>query len=109
MHNEYVTKKEFDAITNHLNVIYLYPNALYAEVESDYEKNIITLKRGHNYPEPSISNGFDWEFDNSHMEYDIMCNKWEFYPISNGWMLNCYPDASPLMDNQEFFKKLKEF
>jgi hypothetical protein len=37
LHNEYVTKKEFDAITSHPNVIYLYPNALYAEVQ--YDKN----------------------------------------------------------------------
>jgi len=38
LHNEYVTKKEFNAITSHPNVIYLYPNALYAEVKPDYVK-----------------------------------------------------------------------
>ena len=56
LHNEYVTRNMFDAITNHPNVIYLYPNALYAEIEVDYENNLMTLIRGHGYPErgPSI-------------------------------------------------------
>ena len=37
LHNEYVTSIEFDAIISHPNVIYLYPNALYAEVNFDEE------------------------------------------------------------------------
>ena len=83
----------FDAITSHNNVVYLYPNALYAEISVDYEENTITLLRGHGFPDPSISNGFDWEFDNTHpFEYDTSCKNWEFYPISNGYMLNCYPE-----------------
>ena len=36
LHNEYVTRTMFDAITSHPNVIYLYPNALYAEIEVNY-------------------------------------------------------------------------
>ena len=36
LHNEYVTRPMFDAITSHPNVIYLYPNALYAEIEVNY-------------------------------------------------------------------------
>jgi hypothetical protein len=92
LHNEYVTKKEFDAITSHPNVIYLYPNALYAEVKPDYAKNTITLVRGHSYPEKRISNGFDWKFDNSQLEYDTDCKNMQFYKINNGWMLNCYPE-----------------
>lgn len=32
LHNEYVTQKEFNAITSHPHVIYLYPNSLYALV-----------------------------------------------------------------------------
>ena len=92
LHNEYVTQKEFDAITSHPNVIYLYPNALYAEIDVNYETNEIKLVRGHGYPEENIANGFDWEFDNTPLEYDIDCNNWEFYEIDNGWMLNCYPD-----------------
>ena len=62
LHNEYVTKKEFDAIISHPKVIYLYPNALYAEIQVDYQNNTITLLRGHNFPEPHIRNGFDWKY-----------------------------------------------
>ena len=93
LHNEYVTRAMFDAITNHPNVIYLYPNALYAEIEVDYIDETITLIRGHNYPEPEIKNGFDWEFDNTHpYEYDSECLEMEVYQIKNGWMTNCYPE-----------------
>ena len=93
LHNEYVTQTMFDAITKHPNVIYLYPNALYAKVEYDTIDNTITLIRGHGYPTEDIGNGFEWEFDNTHpFEYDIVCDNWEFYEIENGKMLNCYPD-----------------
>ena len=37
LHNEYVTKKEFDAISNHPNLIFLFPNALYAEIDVNYD------------------------------------------------------------------------
>lgn len=108
LHNEYVTKKEFDAITSHPNVIYLYPNALYAEIKSDYAKNTITLVRGHSYPEKRISNGFDWKFDNSNLEYDTDCKNMQFYKINNGWMLNCYPEniIHKSMKFLEIIKKL---
>ncbi|MGY5143653.1 MAG: hypothetical protein ACW9XH_04145 [Candidatus Nitrosopumilus sp. bin_32a] len=109
LHNEYVTKNEFDAITSHPNVVYLYPNALYAEIVTDYEKNTMTLKKGHNYPDPSIRNGFDWEYDNSPMEYDQDCLDWEFHKIKNGWMLNCYPEDTLMINNEEFLKQLKGF
>ena len=59
LHNEYVTSTQFDAITSHPNVIYLYPNALYAEIGFDEELWEISLIRGHNYPDPLIRNGFD--------------------------------------------------
>ena len=59
LHNEYVTKKMFDAITSHPKVIYLYPNALYAEIYAEDETSSITLIRGHGYPEKDISNGFN--------------------------------------------------
>ncbi|MGI0075758.1 MAG: hypothetical protein ACREA5_07440, partial [Nitrosotalea sp.] len=32
LHNEYVTKKEFDAVTSQPDVVYLYPNSMYAQV-----------------------------------------------------------------------------
>ena len=93
LHNEYVTRTMFDAITSHPNVLYLYPNALYAEIEVDYIDETITLIRGHNYPEPEIINGFDWEFDNTHpYEYDSKCQIMEIYKIKNGWMTTCYPE-----------------
>jgi len=91
LHNEYVTQKEFDAITSYPNVIYLYPNALYAKITVNYTDDTIALVRGHGYPDPSVLNGFNWKFDNSKYEYNITCDNWEFYPIDNGKMLNCYP------------------
>jgi hypothetical protein len=108
LHNEYVTKNMFNAITAHPNVIYLYPNALYAEIDVDYEKNEITLIRGHNYPEPEIVNGFDWEYENTHpYEYDTECKNWEFYDIHNGKMLNCFPEQKIFQD-ELLLKTLKE-
>jgi hypothetical protein len=92
LHNEYVTENEFAAITKHPKVVYLYPNALYAKVSSDYTNNTITLIRGHGYPSHEIRNGFGWEFDNSHLEYDNTCMNWEFYKVDNGIMLDCYPE-----------------
>lgn len=107
LHNEYVTKKEFDAITEHPSVIYLYPNALYAEVETNYDDNTITLIRGHNYPSSEIRNGFDWEFDNSQLEYNLECKNMEFYKIHNGWMLNCYPE-NVIHKSLNFLKIIKQ-
>ena len=66
LHNEYVTQKEFDAITTHQHVIYLYPNAWYGIVVN-YSANVMMLVRGHNYPDVKIHNGFDWKFDNSNL------------------------------------------
>ena len=108
LHNEYVTKKEFDAITNHPNVLYLYPNALYAEVKIDYDTNLLTLQRGHNFPEPQIRNGFDWKFDNSPLEYDLDCQEMGFDKIENGWMLNCYPER-PIHQSKVLLNMIKEF
>ena len=108
LHNEYVTRAMFDAVTSHPNVVYLYPNALYAEIEVDYIDETITLIRGHNYPEPEITNGFDWEFDNTHpYEYDNKCMNMEIYKIKNGWMTNCYPENLFLGDSQILHNLLK--
>ena len=108
LHNEYVTRAMFDAITSHPNVIYLYPNALYAEIEANYEDKTITLIRGHNYPEQEITNGFDWPFDNTHpYEYDSACIDMEFYKIGGAWMTNCYPENIFLTNSEQFFKVLK--
>lgn len=108
LHSEYVTKKEFDAIASHPNVVYLYPNSLYAEIEYDSEKDEIKLKRGHRYPDSSIDNGFNWEFDNTRpYEFDTECVNWEFKEISNGVMLNCYPE-NLIWKDIKFLKTLKE-
>jgi len=108
LHNEYVTRAMFDAITSHPNVIYLYPNALYAEIEVNYIDETITLIRGHNYPEPEITNGFDWEFENTHpYEFDSECKILEIYRIKNGHMTNCYPENVFLKDGEQIFKLLK--
>ena len=108
LHNEYVTRVMFDAITNHPNVFYLYPNALYAEIEVNYMDETITLIRGHNYPEPGITNGFDWEFDNTHpYEFDSVCLDMDIYKIENGWMTTCYPENLFLQNTEQLFKLLK--
>jgi len=108
LHSEYVTRTMFDAITNHPNVFYLYPNALYAEIEVDYVDETITLIRGHNYPEPEIKNGFDWEFDNTHpYEFDSECQSMDIYKIKNGWMTTCYPENVFLKKSQQLFDLLK--
>ena len=95
LHNEYVTKKMFDAISSHPRLIFLAPNALYAEIEVNYDDNTMTLIRGHNYPEPEIFNGFDYkiEEDFHKYEYDTKCLEWEFLEFENGFHLNCYPDG----------------
>ena len=100
LHNEYVTKKEFVSITNHSNVVYMYPNALYAEVKTDYNKDTLTLVSGHGYPTPDVSNGFNWKFDNSKYEFDLNCTDWKFYQVKNGKMLNCYPSYKILVDSK---------
>ena len=108
LHSEYVTRTMFDAITNHPNVFYLYPNALYAEIEVNYMDETITLIRGHNYPEPGITNGFDWELDNTHpYEFDSVCLEMQVYKIKNGWMTSCYPENVFLKNTEQVVKLLK--
>lgn len=108
LHNEYVTQNEFNAITTHPHVIYLYPNALYGKINVNYNANTITLLRGHNYPDPSIRNGFDWKFDNSQFEYDAQCGNWKFHNITNGIMLDCYPE-NHLVGNVKLLKAIKDY
>jgi hypothetical protein len=108
LHNEYVTKKEFNAITSHPKVIYLYPNALYAEVKVDYQSETMTLIRGHSYPEPEISNGFGWKYDNSNLESNTNCKDMGFDKIENGWMLNCYPENA-IHQSKVLLQMIKDF
>jgi hypothetical protein len=108
LHNEYVSKKMFDAITSHNNIIFLYPNALYAEIEVDISKNEIKLIRGHDYP-PGIKNGFNYEIEERFhkYEYDNTCLDWEFIEFKNGYALNCYPEHAIFQD-ELLLKALKE-
>lgn len=98
LHNEYVTQKEFNAITKHKDVVYLYPNALHALVKSDYKTGTIKLIKGHGYPNKQIYNGFDWKYDNTKYEYNLQCDNWKFSSIPNGKMLNCNPDYRVFFD-----------
>ncbi|MDC1103950.1 hypothetical protein OAS49_05485, partial [Nitrosopumilus sp.] len=110
LHNEYVTKKAFDAISTHSNLIFLSPNALYAEIDVNYDTNTMTLIRGHQYPPPeNPANGFDYEIEERfhHYEYDSECLEWEFIEIENGFHLNCYPGAV-LHNNLDILIKMKE-
>jgi len=89
-------------------VIFLYPNSLYGEIIVNTSDNQITLIRGHGVPTSDISNGFEWENENTHpYEFDNKCLKWKFYPISNGFMLNCYPEQK-IWQDKIFLKFLKE-
>ena len=108
LHNEYVTKKEFDAITTHPNLIFLVPNALYAEIKVNYDNNSISLIRGHDYP-PGISNGFNYEIEKRFHadEYDLECIDWKFNEIENGYHLDCTPSPT-IEENIDILIKLKE-
>ena len=109
LHSEYVTKTQYDAITNHPKVMYLYPNALYAEINVNYDEKVISLVQGHEYPSPEIKNGFEWKFDNTHpYEFNTKCENWEFYEIDNGVMLNCYPE-NIIFQDVELLKAIKEY
>ena len=81
---------------------------MYAEIDVNYDDATMSLIRGHGYPESTITNGFNWEFDNTHpYEYDEKCSDWEFYRIPNGEMLNCYPEGI-IHENFDILLKLKE-
>ena len=110
LHNEYVTKKQFDAISSHPNLIFLHPNALYAEIDVNYATNTMTLIRGHDYPpDDPVANGFDYEIEERFhkYEYDSACENWEFIEIENGFHLNCYPDGV-VLNNLDILLKLKQ-
>jgi hypothetical protein len=105
LHNEYVTQAEFDAITHHPNVLYLYPNALYALVSYHPEDATITLERGHSYG--GVNNAFGWGPSMStKFEYDTSCKSWRLIRISNGAMLNCYPEY-PILHNEKLWEAMR--
>jgi hypothetical protein len=101
LHNEYVTQTEFDAITHHPNVLYLYPNALYALVSYNPKDATITLEKGHGFG--GINNAFGWQPSMSTKdEYDTSCENWKLVRVSNGFTLNCYPEYRILHDEKLF-------
>ena len=103
LHSEYVTKSIYDSLQKHPKVIYLAPNALYAEVE--IRNDTMTLIRGHGYH--TDDNAFGWEYENTHpYEYDKSCKHWKFIPIQNGYQLNCNPELT-IYKNFEMLKALK--
>jgi len=107
LQNEYVTKNEFSAITNHPHVLYLYPNVLLGDVNADYEKNTITLVQGKDYPEKGIVNGFNWKFNNLTLN-DNTCGDWKFIEVDNGMMLSCNP-TDILHNDKNMLKFIKDF
>ena len=103
LHNEYVTQELFDSITNHPNVYYLYPNALYGLVE--IENDTMTLISGHGYN--GKDNAFDWEHENTRPdEFDNECLNYSWDKVTNGYQLNCYPENAIQTDSTilEFIK-----
>jgi hypothetical protein len=108
LHSEYVTQKEFDAITHHPKVVYLYANSLYAKVSVDYNNDTITLVRGHGYPTPQDLNAFGWKFDNRAKEYDTNCGDNSFYKVDNGIMWDCYPENT-IYSNMTLLKIIKDY
>jgi len=107
LHNEYVTQSEFDAITSHQKVIYLYPNGLYAKIEYNNQTKTQKLISGHNYPSIDIVNGFGWPYDITPKEYED-CKTIHFNKLYNGWQLTCNPEYQIIRSN-ELLKKIKEF
>ncbi len=99
LHNEYVTQAEFDAITHHPHVLYLYPNALYALVSYNPASDTITLERGHGYN--GVNDAFNWPPSMSTKdEYNIACQNWRLEKVSNGSELDCYPEQDILHDTK---------
>ena len=104
LHNEYVTQEFFDSVQDHPNVIYLYPNALHAQVF--IQDGIMRLVDGHGYK--GKDNGFEWKYDNTRpYEEDNQCKNVEWIPIPNGLQLNCYPENF-LMNNTWMFGNVKD-
>lgn len=107
LHNEYMTKTEFNAIKNHKNVIYLYPNSMYVEINADYSKSEISLVRGHSYPDKSITNGFGY-VTNTKLEYDLQCKNYEWMEMPNGIQPSCWPEFL-IKSDRNVLQVIKDF
>lgn len=107
LHNEYMTKTEFDAISSHKNVIYLYPNSAYAEVTVDYKNWTMSLVKGHGYPTRDIMNGFGY-VTSSHGEYDMNCKNYKWIEMPNGMQISCWPEFLIKAD-RSILQTIKDF
>ena len=110
LHNKYVTKTMFDAITSHPKVVYLYPDSLKEEVTVNFVQKTITALSPLKQPQDKIyQNDFEWEYDSSHLEF-VHCldREVKFEKVTNGIMLNCYP-VDFLMKSPSLLKIIKEF
>lgn len=111
LHNEYMTKKEFDAISSHKNVIYLYPNSAYAQVSYDYKTNIEKLVYGHGYDgdemNNTITNGFGF-VTSSNNEYDLNCKNYKWEQMPNGIQITCFPEFL-IQSDRHLLQTIKDY
>ena len=107
LHNEYMTKNEFNAIKNHKNVLYLYPNSMYVEVSVDYDKIQMSLVRGHGYPDKAISNGFGY-ITSSNGEYDFNCKTYKWVSLPNGIQPTCWPEFL-IKSDRHFLQQVTDY
>ena len=107
LHNEYMTKNEFNAIKNHKNVFYLYPNAMYVEISVDYNTKTISLVRGHSYPDKTIGNGFGY-ITSSKGEYDLKCQNYKWESMPNGIQPTCWPEFL-IQSDRSVLQVIKDF
>lgn len=104
LHNEYMTEKEAKALKDK-KVLYLYPNAMYAEVKVDYDSNTMTLVKGHGYQ--NVSNAFD-SGTHSQGEYNLHCSNSTWYKLQNGMEYSCYPELD-LLNNKTLLTTIREW
>jgi len=107
LHNEYMTTNEFNAISTHKNVIYLYPNSAYAQVTVDYKNWTMSLVRGHHYPTKDIENGFGF-VTSSHGEYDLNCKNYKWVSMPNGMQLSCWGEFL-IKSDRSVLQTIKDF
>lgn len=97
LHNEYVTKTEYNALKQKPYVLYLYPNSLYGQVNVNYVSKTMTLTKGHGYM--GIDNAFN-SGTTTKGEYDYNCKTKFWSNLQNGIILSCYPELDILTDKQ---------
>lgn len=107
LHNEYMTKNEFEAIKSHKNVLYLYPNSMYVEVSVDYKNLTMSLVRGHGYPYKSIMNGFNY-ITSSRGEYDLNCKNYKWEERPNGIQPTCWPEFL-IKSDRSFLQQITDY